>query len=316
MKKFLSTTKASSRQISRNKRLRQTVWFGVGILLVLFILPQLFSFVAYLAFAPIIGLQSYFRESTATIPSYFRDRNSLIAVQEDLRREIETQKASEFTIDKLTTENRLLKNLGAFEDTRIIAGVAGRPTELPYDVLVIDKGSEAGIKLNAPVYSGQDQALGYVAAVYPRSALVVLATTPDFKSTVYIYGPNIYANAEGQGSGGLKIKIPQGIKVTVGDLVILPALDSAIYGKISAIDSSPTKPEQFAYVSTGVSLLSLRYISVGTEPVETIDFAVAKERVDTITKDFLSFTIPESDKATSTNTTTTNQDNANASSTI
>lgn len=311
MKKFLSTTKASSRQISRNKRLKQTVWFGGGILLVLFVVPQILALVAYVAFTPVIALQSYFRESTATIPSYFRDRNSLITIQEDLRRQIETQKASEFTIDKLTTENRLLKGLGAMEDTRIIAGVSGRPTELPYDVLVIDKGSGSGIMENAPVYSGQDQALGYIAAVYPNSSLVVLATTPEFKSTVYIYGPNVYATAVGQGSGGLKISIPQGIKVSVGDMVIMPAFDSAIYGEISSVDSSPTKPEQFAFVSTGISLQSLRYVSVDKEPIKSVEFKEAKDRVDAIVKDLLSFPVPNlvngSSSASSTN---------NASSTI
>lgn len=304
MKKFLSTTKASSRQISRNKRLRQTVWFGGGILILLFVVPQVIALFAYLAFTPVIALQSYFRESTATIPSYFRDRNSLIAMQEDLRRQIETQKASEFTIDKLTTENRLLKGLGAMEDTRIVAGVSGRPTELPYDVLVIDKGSESGIVVDAPVYSGQDQALGYIAAVYPNSSLVVLATTPDFKSTVYIYGPNVYATAVGQGSGGLRISIPQGIKVSVGDIVVLPSLDSAIYGEISSVDSSPTKPEQFAYVSTGISLQSLRYVSVNKEPIKTIDFKTAKDRIDAIAKDHLSFPVPNLINSSSSASTT------------
>ncbi len=313
MKKFLSTTKANSRQISRNKRLRQTIWFGGGVLLLLFLIPQILSLVAYVAFTPIVALQSYFRESTATIPSYFRDRNSLIVMQEDLRRQIETQKASEFTLDKLTTENRLLKDLGSIEDSRIIAGVSGRPTELPYDVLVIDKGSDAGIIQNAPVYSGQDQALGYIASVYPKSALVVLATTPEFKSTVYIYGPNIYANAIGQGSGSLKISIPQGITVSVGDLVVLPTLDSAIYGKVSAVDSSPTQPEQYAYVSTGVSLQSIRYISVGKSPVENIDFEQAASAIEALSKELLSFTIPE---VVSTSTATTTTPAANASSTI
>jgi cell shape-determining protein MreC len=294
MKKFSLTTKVSSRQVSRNKRITQVIYVGGVILLMIFLLPQLLSFLAYLFFTPFISLQSYLRESTATIPSYLRDRDSLITTQNNLQQELELQKASQATVDRLNIENQLLKGLvGSGTTTRIVAGVTGRPTELPYDVLVIDKGSEAGVVKNAPVYSGLDQAIGFVTAVYPTSAVVVLATTPRLTSVVYIYGPNVYAKAEGQGSGSLRIGLPQGVDVKLGNLVVLPSFEGGIYGKISVIDSEPTRPEQFAYVTTGAQLQSLRYVSVGKEPIAKLSFEEAKSVVDKTRVDVLGIDVPE-----------------------
>lgn len=206
----------------------------------------------------------------------------------------------------LQEENERLRLFS--EDEDILAGVIGRPTALPYDVLFIDKGSTEGIVLNAPVYAENDAAIGFIAAVYENNALVALLSTPGYVSTVYVYGPNIYTTALGQGGGVTRIHVPQGVALSVGDPVVMPSLARGIYGSISAVDSVPERPEQYGYMTSAIPLSSLRFVSVGKTPLRTMSFEEARSAVDAARRDFLQVEVPPEaliDLETGTSATTT-----------
>ena len=279
-------------------------------LLVLF-LPRVVSWTASFVFSPVIAVESWFHSSTSAVPSYFRDRNSLLATQSALEAELEEIKTTSFTVDRLLKENEELKSLlGSDDALRIAASAIGRPTDLPYDVLVIDKGSEDGVINNAPIFIGKDQVIGFVAEVYSHTAVVTLVTTPGFESTVYIYGPNIYTTAIGIGGGSLQVRVPQGITLEIGNVVVMPSFDAGVYGEISSVDYEPTRPEQYGYVSIDIPLQSIRYVSVGNKPLAVMSFDDAKAVVSRVRKDFLEVAVPSGvlvdvpiDEATSTATT-------------
>lgn len=197
-------------------------------------------------------------------------------------------------LDYLRAENStLLSQLSSKGEERIVAGVIGRPSALPYDVIVIDQGAQDGIVQDAPVYADQYRAIGFVSAVYEKSSVVVLLTSPGFTSTVFVYGPNIYTTAEGVGGGVIRIHVPQGINISNGDLVVIPSLSSGTYGSITAVDSVPSRPEQYGYVTNDTPINSLRYVSVGKTPLNPISFEKAREVVDTARRDLLQISVPE-----------------------
>lgn len=197
-------------------------------------------------------------------------------------------------LDYLRAENTtLLNQLGNGEEERVVAGVIGRPSALPYDVIVIDQGKKDGIVEDAPVYADKYRAIGFVSAVYENSSVVVLLTTPGFTSTVFVYGPNIYTTAEGVGGGVIRIHVPQGININNGDLVVIPALSSGVYGSISAVDSVPSRPEQYGYVTSDTPINSLRYVSVGKTPLTPISFEEARGVVSSARLELLQISVPE-----------------------
>ncbi|MCB9811951.1 rod shape-determining protein MreC [Candidatus Nomurabacteria bacterium] len=266
---------------------------GGALVLLMVTLPWLFSRLSALMMTPVVRFESWLSESSATVPSYFRDRNELLGDIEDLQRELESDRASKGSVQLLQSENADLRALlGTTDEERIAAGVIGRPTALPYDVLVIDQGSKQGVTENAPVYSGSNTVIGFVAAVYSDTSVVTLVTTPGFTSTVYIYGPDIYTTAEGLGGGMLRVRVPQGILLSEGDLVILPSLGSGIYGTVSVVESIATEPEQYGYVSTETPISSLRFVSVGIQPLASLSFEEAKEVVDNVRRNLLTVPVP------------------------
>jgi|GEM_PF-2755498 len=206
----------------------------------------------------------------------------------------DTSPSEKEELEYLKIENEDLKNqLNNTAETLISAGVIGRPTALPYDVLVIDKGESDGITENTPVYADNKHVIGFVAKVYKNSAIVNLITTPGFTSTVYVYGPNIYTTGQGMGGGVIRIHVPQGINIDVGNVVIVPSLSSGIFGTISVIDSIPSEPEQYGYVTSQIPINSLRQISVGTIPLTEISFEEARQVVEETKINFLQVPVPE-----------------------
>lgn len=268
--------------------------------------PRAISFVAYLILTPVDSLTTWVRDSDQALPTYFRDRDALNHEINVLRQQVAEKSTDGLTLQKLLQENSLLNGLlGGAQGERVGATVIARPPELPYDLMQIDQGSERGIQEGAPVFLGHDQLVGVVAYTTKTTAFVELLTSPGFTSTVYIYGPDIFTEAEGYGGGIMRVNVPQGIDLSPGNVVIVPALDSGIYGTISHVQTSPTQPEQYGYVVPTIPLQSIYKVAVGGRPVEAVDFEVVKEVVEQNRVGSLEFDIPADLLITPTSTATT-----------
>ncbi len=308
--------RANSRHTSRNKKVRRIIFIAGILILSLVALPWLLSFFASLIFAPVYSLQTWMREGTGAIPSFVRDRTQLVQEIEGLKEELLSLSGERYTLELLSKENEVLRHLnGQDDDKRIVAGIIGRPNKVPYDVLVIDKGSEDGIVVNAPVFVAEKTVIGSVRKVFGKTSIVELVTSPSFTSSVYIFGPDIYTNAEGMGGGQMRVGVPQGIELQEGDLVVLPSADSGVYGKISVVDSVPTRPEQYGYVSPEIPLSSLRFVSVGNTPLNPISFEEAQAVVAEARNTLFEVPVPEdilvtTGTSTATSTATSTEDSA------
>ena len=275
--------KASSRRASRNKTIGRFGLTAFALIVLVVILPGIFSVVAGVVMGPVHAVREWVTHSTDSLPQYLRDRDTLIKEIEALEAEIATNRTSSLTISRLQNENQTFRELLRAEaDERILASVVARPNRLPYDVIQLDRGSEDGVVLDAPIFLGVDQVVGQITHVASDYSFATLVSAPGFTSTVYIVGPNIYTPAEGIGGGILRVRVPQGIDLSVGDMVVLPAIESGVYGEIVSIETVPTRPEQFGYVSTGVSLQGLRFVTIGSAPLREQTFEEAQEHIDVV----------------------------------
>jgi len=291
----------------------------VALLVVLLLLPKLFSAFASLALSPLHAVQTWVSQSSGSLPYYLRDRAVLLQEIQDLKDSNAAQSGERFTIELLSKENEQLRSLlGDTQEGRIVAGVIGRPNKLPYDVLVLDKGTQDGIVEGAPVFIGTQSVIGIVQKAFQKSSVVELITSPGFTASVYIIGPDIYTTATGVGGGQLRVGVPQGVALKEGSLVIVPSASTGVYGKISVIDSVPTQPEQYGYVSPEIPLSSLHLVSVGDAPLEPISFEEAQRIVSEARTALLQIPVPEGVlvTATSSATSTATSSDMQASSTL
>lgn len=286
------------------------------VLILAFGRPFVSGFVASIT-TPAYLLRSWFLESSATVPSYLRDRHALLTEIEKLNETIAASGGNTALITKLTAENAVLTNLAlnTVADERILAGVVARPPYLPYDAVMLDRGARDGVREGVIVYQSGDHAIGIVSRAYESTALVSLFSTPGIETTVFIVGPDIYTTAYGNGGGVVRVSVPQGILLTEGDVVLLPSLPGSIVGTISAIRSEATRPEQDAFIVGTLSMQSLRTVSVGTRVLEKISFDEAREALHSVRESYLKLDVPAGVLVEQASSTATSTESGSASTT-
>jgi len=259
----------------------------------LYIAPTVLRGITAIVWYPFDSVRLWVAQSGSSLPQYLRDRTALLNELEVLKIQIATDAGTESTIKKLQVENNQFREqIGAVPEARILARVIGRPNQLPYDMLMLDRGTVNGVQLESPVFLGSDQVIGFVSKVFAKTSLVTMVTTAGFTSSAYVIGPNIYTEAEGIGGGVLRVRVPQGILLQTGNLVLLPALDSGVYGAVSLIETSPTQPEQYGYVMLDTTLQSMYYVTVGSTPIITNTFADAQGVVAEATSKLFAVDVP------------------------
>ena len=279
------------------------LWILVAFL-VLFFAKGVVSGVASTVTTPFYFVRHYIETSSATVPTFFRARMELISEIQKLEAEILAQRGKDAAFAFTKEENEELRNLFQASSTpQILAGVISRPPYTPYDTLIVDKGGDDGVVQYAPVYFGNKMAVGYVRSVFSQSSLVTLFSSPDAESTVYVFGPNIFTPAYGEGGGVVRLSIPQGMPVEKGNVVVLPSLEGGIMGLVDHVRSVPTEPEQHAYVLFDIPLQSIRVVSIGTVPIRPITYEDASEEVKEAERNLFTFEVPVDAEVASTTET-------------
>ena len=304
MKKHSLKTKKNFLHIfkTKTKTIKVITFFGL-VLVAMWLFAQLFTFAGSVVFVPFKVLDSWLTEGTGRVSVFFRDRNQLADELERLEAELLTYADEAAIIASLEDENNRLKRFSvtlasqgeqtASATDLIMAGVIGLPGDLPYDSVIIDRGREDGIQPGAIVFSGPRKAIGMVEKVMAKSSLVVLVTTPGVESTVYILGPNIYTTAVGEGGGVLRVSVPQGITLAVGQSVIVPGLSGGVFGTIGVVDKKdPVHSVQYGYVSTEQPIFSTRLVGVSPRATSPLSFAEAREVIAKAKLDIVKVPVP------------------------
>lgn len=297
----------------RNSKRQTLVRVGVSVAIAFFALylaGGLLGKVVSIVTAPVYSFRHWMAESSATVPLYFRSRTELLGEIAALKDQLAALSGSDAAIERMRIENDELRSLlSIYDEERVAAAVVARPPYVPYDALLIDRGSNDGIREGAIVYYAHDRAIGVVARTFAQSALVTLFSSPGIMSTVYLIGPNVFTTAYGEGGGVMRVTVPQGIPLMEGDVAVVPSLAVGILGAVSAVASVSTEPEQNGFITFEVPLQSIRAVSVSPRTIEHVDFDTAQEYMKALDYTALGIEVPEAYRvpvtATSTPTTTT-----------
>jgi cell shape-determining protein MreC len=258
--------KARSRHNSKQQRNYRLVIASLAVVLIGMLLPSIISGISTAVMAPVHAVNNWLEYSSSLVPTFFRDRRGLEEEIKDLENRLAISERTTLTQDRLWEENNRLRSLlGIAGEERIAAAVIARPSELPYDLLQIDKGSNSGIEVGSPVFIGKDVVVGLVVHVTPMYSFVELVTTPGFETSTFISGPNVVVTMEGMGGGVARVRVPQGVPLRINDLVYLPSIEPGVFGRISYVENLPTQPEQYGYISPDISLSSIYQVAVGKQ---------------------------------------------------
>ena len=224
---------------------------------------------------------SPFQKAGSTVVSPFRNFFGDVTHLGRTRNEIEKLKA-----DNARLRNQLLQLKSAdaeLEQLKSVLDLAGRAG---YKVLAarvisqgastsftqtitIDAGTSSGVRQNMTVVSGEGL-VGVVKESYLNSALIMLATDPDFKVGVRIAGTQQIGILSGRGSKRAELQLLDNQKIVkVGDVLLArgstnnrPFVPGIPVGIISAVDSTAGSIAQTATVMLYPNFSALGVVSV------------------------------------------------------
>ena len=199
----------------------------------------------------------------------FRSSGSFIKDNDTLKEEINRMQAEvldrNLLSERVTKLEEMLGRKG--EDNRVVAQVLSDVAHSPYDVLVIDAGSEQGVSVGDQVVYAGAGVIGEIVEVYNTSAKVKFFSSPERERAVQIGTRGIPGLARGRGMGNFETKVPQGSSVSVGDEVRLPG-NALILGIVGAVDEKPAQPFVRVLFRTTFNIAEIRSVEVLVKKVK------------------------------------------------
>lgn len=224
---------------------------------------------------------SPFQKAGSTVVSPFRNffgdvtnlgqtRSEIEKLKEEnakLRNELLQRKSADAELEQLKSVLDLAGRAGyKVLATRVIS--QGASTSFSQSI-TIDAGSTSGVRQNMTVVSGEGL-VGVVKESYLNSALVMLATDPDFKVGVRIAGTQQIGILSGRGSKRAELQLLDNQQIVkVGDVLLArgstnnrPFVPGIPVGVISAVDNTAGSIAQTATVMLYPNFSALSVVSV------------------------------------------------------
>jgi len=224
---------------------------------------------------------SPFQKAGSTVVSPFRNFFGDVTHLGRTRNEIEKLKA-----DNARLKNQLLQRKSADAELAQLKSVLDLAGRAGYKVLAarvisqgastsftqtitIDAGTTSGVRQNMTVVSGEGL-VGVVKESYLNSALIMLATDPDFKVGVRIAGTQQIGILSGRGSKRAELQLLDNQQIVkVGDVLLArgstnnrPFVPGIPVGVISAVDNTAGSIAQTASVMLYPNFSALGVVSV------------------------------------------------------
>ncbi len=230
-----------------------------------------FSVVAHFVFRPVLISGNYIGDRFSNINSFFASKKSLFLENEKLKSEIDQMSARVSNYNSLLDENNKLKEiLGRLpaqagkneKSSMLLANILSKPNQSAYDTLLIDVGSQKGVRVGDTVFALGNIPIGRIDTTYGSSAKVVLFSSPEERIEVIIPGGDIFAETIGRGGGNFEMSLPRDITLEKGAEMILPGADSYLLGVVEKVISDPRDSFQKVLLVSPVNIQELRFVQV------------------------------------------------------
>lgn len=239
--------------------------------------------VTRLVFKPIIDVQTRLSAAFTAVQNYLAAPQDLARLRqrnEELEREVSNLQSEIIDLQQQIAETRILSALVDFarvhpDNRYIAASVIGTDPSPFVKYVIINRGSDAGIRRGMPVVTAQGL-VGRVAAVTSGAARVQLITDPDSSINVRLEPSGAQAMLTGSLTEELDLTmIPQSVTLQTGDLVLTSGLGgnypaNILIGQVTNVSRIETELFQQADVQPIVDLtrLEILLIIVNFRPVD------------------------------------------------
>jgi rod shape-determining protein MreC len=263
---------------STSTRSFQTVVLGLLILgLIALALGGYLAPLTKVVLSPLISAQTWLSTRIQTLQNYWNTPQDLSRLRErnaELEAEVSRLEGEIIALEQQLSETRILSALVDFarlnpENRYTAASVIGRDPSPFVKYLIINRGSDAGLRRGMPVITEQGL-VGRVAAVTSGAARIQLITDPASSINVYLKSSLAQAVLNGSLTGELSLEmIPQSAEVQPGELVLSSGLGGnyppdVLLGQVTSVRRRETDLFQTAVVQPVIDFSQLQIVLIIT----------------------------------------------------
>ena len=231
--------------------------------------------ISRVALSPFISTQTWMASRYLAIRDFMtapRDVVRLAQINDLLEAEVSRLQSQIIELQQQNSELQVLSALLDFarthsENEYITAAVIGRDISPFLHYVIINRGSDDGLRRGMPIVSSQGL-VGRVAAVTADGARVQLITDPDTAINVRIQPSGAEGFLQGSITGDITVEaIPQDANIQTGDLVLTSGLGGnfppdMLIGQVSGVRQRPVELFQTATVEPVVDFSQLEIVLV------------------------------------------------------
>ena len=249
----------------RRKIIQNIIGFGLFFILcaigILSWTGQLFNFVG----RPIWKAENFISQGFSNIDYLFKTKASISTENHNLIEEISSLRTTMTDYQILKSDNDQLKEmLGRLPEKNnfVLGNILTKPNHSPYDTVIIDVGSDNGIKVGDSVYANETIPIGIVDKTYNQTSLITLYTNPGQKTEGFIDGTNASVELIGRGGGNFEMVIPLELQADKGTIIYIPGSTSEVLAIVQEVISLPTDPFKKVILSSPVNIQNLKWVEV------------------------------------------------------
>jgi rod shape-determining protein MreC len=231
--------------------------------------------ISRVALSPFISTQTWLASRYLAIRDFMtapRDVVRLAQINDQLEAEVSRLQSQIIELQQQNSELQVLSALLDFarthsENEYITAAVIGRDISPFLHYVIINRGSDDGLRRGMPIVSSQGL-VGRVAAVTADGARVQLINDPDTAINVRIQPSGAEGLLQGSITGDITVEaIPQDANIQTGDLVLTSGLGGnfppdMLIGQVSGVRQRPVELFQTATVEPVVDFSQLEIVLV------------------------------------------------------
>lgn len=224
---------------------------------------------------PLIGAQTWLATRFQAIQNYIeapQDVTRLMQRNAELEEQVSRLQSEIITLEQQLSETRILEALVDFarvnpENRYVAASVIGRDPSPFVKYVMINRGSDDGLRRGMPVVTAQGL-VGRVAAVTAGAARIQLITDPASSVNIRIQPSRAQAILLGSITGELTLDmVPQSAEIKIGDLVLSSGLGgnypaNILIGQVVSVRQKETDLFQSAAIQPVVDFSNLDIVLV------------------------------------------------------
>lgn len=223
---------------------------------------------------PVLIAGNNIGEKLRGLGSYFVSKNSLYLQNQKLQMQVKENDARMSNYDSVVAENAGLKEiLGRMNSkaSMTLAAILSKPNQSIYDTLIVDAGTEQGIKEGNIVFALGNVPISRVDTVYSNSSKVVLFSSAGetTQATVSLgHGltgeavKNVSLELIGRGGGNFEMIMPKDFTLQKEDQAVMPGLNPLLLAIVETIISDPRDPFTKALLSSPVNIQEIKFVEI------------------------------------------------------